>query len=75
MVCTHFKDKLELMRNYRSSFIDGTTNVCTSTFKEHTGTEMHTRAMMLFKKQQSGGDICAYAPIARDLAQTSWMNE
>ena len=33
-VCSRFKKKLESMRNYRAAFIDGTTNIRTSTFKE-----------------------------------------
>ena len=52
-VCTQFKDKLVSMRNFRQTFIEGTTNVRTSTFKEHAATSMHERAMGLFKKQQS----------------------
>ena len=54
------------MRNYRSPFIGGTTNVRTSTFKEHATTDMHTRAMSLLKKQQSSS-VLEYAPIARAL--------
>ena len=65
-VCTQFKTRLESMRNYRSAFIHGTTNVRTSTFKEHATTDMHTRAMSLFKKQQSSS-VLEYAPIARAL--------
>ena len=65
-VCAQFGTKLESMRNYRSAFIDGTSNVCTSTFKEHATTDMHTRAMSLFKKQQSSS-VLEYAPIARAL--------
>ena len=51
-VCTQFKDKLESLRNYRPAFIDGTTNVRASSFKEHADTDMHARAMILFRKQQ-----------------------
>ena len=52
--------------HYRSAFIDGITNVRTSMFKEHARTDMHTRAMSLFKKQQSSS-VLEYAPIARAL--------
>ena len=38
----------------------------TSTFKEHATTDMHTRAMSLFKKQKSSS-VLEYAPIARAL--------
>ena len=48
-VCSQFKDKLTSMCNYRSAFVDGTTNVRTSTFKDHAATDMHTRAMILLK--------------------------
>ena len=33
-----FKDKLVSMRNFRPAFIDGTTNVRTTAFKEHAAT-------------------------------------
>ena len=46
--CTQFKDKLESMRNYRPVFLDGTTNIRTSSFKEHADTDMHAHAMILF---------------------------
>ena len=52
-ICKQFQEKLQSMRNYRPAFIEGTTNVKSSTFKEHAGTDMHKRAMMLFKKQHS----------------------
>ena len=57
-------------RNYRSSFIDGSTNVRTSTFKEHAVTNMHARAMALFKKERLRS-VFEYAPIARSLANVS----
>ena len=69
-VCTQFKDKLVLMRNFRPAFIGGTTNVQTSTFREHAATGMHERAMGLFKKQQSSS-VCEYAPITAALLQPS----
>ena len=47
-VCTQFKEKLESMRNFRPAFIEGTSNVCTSTFKEHATSDMHCRAMQKF---------------------------
>ena len=69
-ICTQFKDKLVSMRNFHPAFIKGTTNVRTSTFKEHAATSMHERAMGLFKKQQSSS-VCEYAPIAAALLQPS----
>ena len=69
-LCTQFQDKLVGMRNYRTSFIDGTSNVRTSSFKEHATTDMHVRAMQLFRKQQSTS-VFQYAPITKALAQLS----
>ena len=69
-VCTQFKDKLVSMCNLRPAFIEGTTNVRTSTFKEHAATSMHETVMGLFKKQQSSS-VCEYAPIAAALLQPS----
>ena len=57
------------MRNYRPAFSDDTSNVRTSTFKDHADTDMHKYAMVLFKKVQSSGP-CEYTPIARALAQS-----
>ena len=70
VVCSQFNAKLESMRNYRPAFIDGTSNVRTSTFKEHAYTDMHCRAMILFKKERAANP-CDYAPIAKALAETS----
>ena len=39
------------MRNYNAAFIEGTSNLRTSSFKDHASTEMHSRAMLLHKKQ------------------------
>ena len=69
-VCTRFQKQLESMRNFRSAFIDGTTNVRISTVKDHAGTDMHARAMLLYKKQRSS-NVCDYSPIARSVAQSS----
>ena len=55
------------MRNYSPAFIDGTTNLRTSSFKDHAATEMHARAMTLLKRER-GVDVRDYAPIARALS-------
>ena len=62
-VCSQFKDKLISMHNYRPAFVDGTRNVRTSTFKDHAATDMHARAMMLFRKQHAS-QVVEYSPIA-----------
>ena len=67
-VCTQFKGKLDGMRNFRSAFIDGTTNVKTSMLKEHAVSDMHTFALMLFKKStRCTCSVCEYALIAAAL--------
>ena len=48
-VCLQFKEKLQSIRNFRPAFIEGTTNVRTTPFKEHAATDMHARAMGLYK--------------------------
>ena len=39
-ICSQFQKQLEYMRNFRSSFIDGTTNVRISTVKDHASSDM-----------------------------------
>ena len=50
-VCTRYSQKLVGMRNYNSAFVEGTSNLRTSSFKDHASSEMHARAMQLHKKQ------------------------
>ena len=52
-VCIQFNDRLILLRNYNSAFVNGSKNTRTSAFKEHPDTDMHTCAMLLYKKQHS----------------------
>ena len=58
------------MRNFRLAFIDSSTNVRISTVKDHAATDIHARAMLLYKKQQST-NVCDYTPIARSLFRVS----
>ena len=51
--------------------IEGTSNVCTSTYKNHALTEMHKHAIHLFKKDQSTSTIVRYMPIAEAFVQSS----
>jgi len=69
-VCSKYKDKLCSMRNYRPAFVEGTTNVRASTFKDHAATDMHRRAMALEAKE-SARSVMEYAPIARAMAQAN----
>ena len=66
-VCTRFNAKLKGMRNYTAAYIDGTTNLRTSSFKDHASSDMHARAMILLKKDR-GVDVREYALIARALS-------
>ena len=50
--CCQFCDKLIGMRNYSAAYIEGSTNLHTSSFKDHAASEMHSRAMLLLKKEQ-----------------------
>ena len=69
-ICSQFSDKLDSMRNFRPAFINGTANIRVSTVKDHAATDMHARAMLLLKKQQSS-NVVEYAPIARCFAHAS----
>ena len=51
-VYCQFRDKLIGMRNYSAAYIEGSTNLRTSSFKDHAASEMHSRAMLLLKRQQ-----------------------
>lgn len=45
----------------------GSKNLRTSSFKDHTVSDMHQHTMKLLKKSQSSGNIASYAPIAKAL--------
>ena len=59
--CTQFADKLQGVRNFNPAYIEGSKNLRASAFKDHAESEMHKRAMLLFKKSQSS-EITQYAP-------------
>ena len=65
-VCTRFNEKLIGCRNYSSAFIMGSTNLCSSAFRDHGKSDMHQYAMHLHKKSCSK-HITEYAPIVRVL--------
>ena len=48
--CSIFKHRLIGRRNYSSAFVDGSGNLQASSFKDHTASNMHSRAMLLLKK-------------------------
>ncbi len=49
-VCVLFEDKLKGMRNFNRAYIEGSSNLRTSSFTDHAKTEMNQRAMLLLKK-------------------------
>ena len=49
-VCIQFKERLVLCQNNNPVFINGSKNIRTSVFKDHAETEMHKRAMSLYRK-------------------------
>ena len=57
------------MRNFCSTFIEGTPNLRTTSFKDHAKSEMHERAMMLFKKKQAGTGNASNCPPIIQLIQ------
>ena len=63
-VCIKFRDKLRGMRNFKPGFSDGSRNLRTSSFKHHSASDMHARAMLLWKKESSSS-VFDYAPIAK----------
>ena len=65
-VCVQFKDKLASCRNFSAAFIEGSRNLRASAFKDHARSDMHRRAMLLFRKQ-SCTSVVEYAPIAKAL--------
>ena len=44
-ICSQFSTKLELMRNFKPAFIDGSSNIRISAVKDHAATDMHAYAM------------------------------
>ena len=64
--CIRFNEKLKGMRHYNPAFIEGSKNLRALSFKDHAAPEIHTRAMLLLKKEQSS-DVREYVPMARAL--------
>ena len=50
-MCYQFRDKLVGMRNYSAAYVEGSSNLRTFSFKDHVASDMHSRAMLLLKKQ------------------------
>ena len=52
-VCSRFWERLQPVKNYRLAFIEGTSNIRTSSFKDHAETDMHKQAMGFSLKRRS----------------------
>lgn len=52
-VCKRFEERIKNSRNFSPAFIDGTSNLRTSSFKDHAKSEMHGRTMQLLRREQS----------------------
>ena len=66
-VCQEFDDRLRGMRNYSAAFIIGATNLRCSNFKDHSKTDMHTKAMSLYREKTARSSVMESAPIVRAL--------
>jgi hypothetical protein len=58
------------MKNFTTNFIEGSSNVRISAIKEHAQSDIHKRAMILYKKSASSVPT-EYSSIARAFAQSS----
>ena len=67
-MCIRYQDRLRGVQNYNPAFtfITGSTNLRTSSFKDHARSDMHQRAMLLFRKSQYS-DATEYTPSAIQL--------
>ena len=63
-ICKRFEERIKSSRSFSPAFIDGTSNLRTSSFKDHAKSDMHGRAMQLLRREQSSS-VTDYSPIAR----------
>ena len=61
------------VRNYNPTFIEGSKNLQTLSFKDHAASEMHMQATLLLKKEQSS-NVHEYAPIAKHYIPFIWTD-
>ena len=54
-VCSRFRERLQPMRNYRPAFIEGTSNVRTSTFKDHADTDSTSTLWFFLRRHNLAG--------------------
>ena len=65
-VCKRFEERIKSSRNFSPAFIEGTSNLRTSSFKDHAKSDMHGRAMHLLRKEQCTS-VTDYLPVAQAL--------
>ena len=70
-VCSWFRERPQPMRNYRPAFIEGTSDVHTSTFKDHADTDMHKYAMVLLRRHNLAGLASTLAQSSMDATSTT----
>ena len=68
-VCQRFEDRIKSSQNFSPAFVDGTSNLRTSSFKDHAKSDMHPRAMHLLKREQST-NVSDYAQVYYRMDQT-----
>ena len=49
-VCQEFDYRSRELRNYSAAFVTGASNLQCSNFKDHSKTDMHTKAMSLYRE-------------------------
>ena len=62
-----FHNRLRGIRNYSAAFVIGATNFRCSNFKDHSKTDMHTKAMSLYCGKTARSSVMESAPIVRAL--------
>ena len=55
-VCSMFRERLFGMRNFSNAFIEGSINLRSSNYQDHSKSAMYEKAMTLFKLKKSGTD-------------------
>lgn len=67
-VCTKFADELKGSRNFNAAFIQGSSNLRTTSFTDHAKTDLH-------EKRKTSTDVRSYAPIAVSLYRMDKVTE
>ena len=67
-VCSRFREKLTGMRNYNAAFVEGSVNLRVSSVKDHAGSDMHSRAMLLLKK----AGMCSRAKLQHHVSRPAF---